>query len=401
MKTTIFAALMLASALRIRTAAGGRLGAGVRAVMRRLPVALGLLLWPWASAADAPFAPLPTMEDHVVTMAITRWGGAPTNDTRTVTHHAGWTRIDTVEQGRPSTSYFGHRSATEVRFSRSVGDLIYLAILHGIEQHQSSIFKYDSFKTGERQELLGETCEVWSVLRNPITKLSCVTDDGIELWYRFTGNRGIISSAEATRIERRPVPSDDVQPPAGLLDLNAWVGPTEGPGTLPARIDFESVMETAHSLLTGGKLTRTTRRHAAWNYAEDLSSDGRRTLLIENTVSRLYLRFEGNVAGEFKKLILQKMPLGSDAQALKPVADGRRETILGEQCAWFDMTPGMMDTGLYQCRTRDDIVLKELQMSRGSRQTLQTTRLQRRAVALADVLPPGDILKPAKWGLPR
>ncbi len=64
-----------------------------------------------------------------------------------------------------------------------------------------------------RHSVLGETCTVWNVWRakNPtppgtgLSKLSCVTDDGIELWYKTVGAYGVISSAEAIRIERMAV----------------------------------------------------------------------------------------------------------------------------------------------------------------------------------------------------
>jgi hypothetical protein len=84
-----------------------------------------------------------------------------------------------------------------------------------------------------------------------------------------------------------------------------------------------------------------------------------------------------------------------------PPTDGRIEIILGERCQWFNMTPGMMDAGLSQCSTPDGIVLNELNWSRSSEQRLVAVRVQRRTVALSEVIPPEVILTGKNWGLPE
>src|SRR5262249_11235184 len=145
---------------------------------------------------------------------------------------------------------------------------------------------------------------------------------------------------------------------------------------------------------------RTPRRHHPWTLTQDRRHDGGRILSIENAAAHLNLRVESDAAGDFKRLLIISAPLPTD-DAFKPVNTGQRETILREECTWFDMTPGMMDAGLAQCRTQDEIVLKETHTMRGGGQTLQAVRLSRSPVGLADVLPPPDVLRRETWGIPN
>jgi hypothetical protein len=382
--------------------------------MRTFSITLGTLLCSCAVAsAEAPFAPFPNAVDHVVTMVIKQYGRE--TGERVVTHHAAWSRVDRTESGNRTTGYFDRAGLTAVSFARgNSGEYVYLSIFRGPERDRSPWLEYDSVKTGERQIFLGESCEVWRVFQDRDTrslgsrfaKLSCVTDDGIELWHKHSGGSGTMSSAEATRIERRRVLPDDVRPPADLLVLESWSDLTPGGEPQKGVIDYETVMETAPLDPTGtGKVTRTTRRHAPWTSTESVFSGGDRTLLIENEQIRLHLRFESNTAGEFKQLTINKFAPpavgGADAPAMKPVQDGRRETVLGEECRWFDMTPGMQDAGIGQCRTRDDIVLKEMRWSHGSSKVFEAVRLHRHAIGLGQVLPPSEILTHKNWGLPE
>ena len=72
--------------------------------------------------------------------------------------------------------------------------------------------------------------------------LSCVTDDGIELWQRSLYASKVITSAEATRVERRPVTVNEVKPPRSLLMLDWWDqdAPTSGASPIPGS---ETIME--------------------------------------------------------------------------------------------------------------------------------------------------------------
>jgi hypothetical protein len=386
--------------------------------MRKPCVLLIALFFPAvAVAGDAPFLPFPTAVDHAATMVAKR--DARETGERVVTHHAGWTRIDEVANGHRTTDYFGHAGFIALSTTRSSsGEYVFLSISRGREERGD--LDHRSFSTGERQVFLGESCEVWNILRTSdtrpgsvrLTKLGCITDDGIELWHKIIGEfqdragqwvQGATSSIEATKIERRTVQPSEVRPPADILVLKSWVDPVDSlPAAAASPIDFEVVMETDDASLTGGgRLIRTKRQHGSWTYTDSVAGDGRRKLLIENETSHTHLRFESGSAGEFKRLFINKFPSGAAAQSTKPLEDGRKETILAEECRWFYMTPGANDAGFLQCRTPDGVVLKETHWSIGSRETLTAVRLQRRAVALPEVLPPDQVLTRQNWGIPE
>ena len=380
--------------------------------MRTLALSLALTLCPLAAAAEPRFTPVTNMPDHIVTMTLKHGWSPDAIGTLTITHHAGWSRTDRVERNRKTTSYFGHASATDVTlYPGGPDEYTGLMILRGDEQERATYLDFTSFKTGERDTVLGESCEVWNVFRarergpNPtrFMKLSCITADGIELWHRYVGNQGIVTSAEATMIERRAVAADDIQPPRHILDSTFWLRPNERPATAPpaARGDYEAEMEVTGGLIESAKFKQITRRHDPWLAIETVRADGVRELTVSNNPARLPLRFErhGDI---FKTLLLYKVPANAPTgEAITPTDLGRKETVLGETCMWFDMMPKMADAGLTQCRTIDHVVLKEVRSSRGSQTTLQAVRLRRRAVSLAEVMPPPEIWVRANWGIPE
>lgn len=244
---------------------------------------LAMLLWSSAAAADAPFMPLPNTVDHVVTM-VTKWASGP--QSRVVTHHAGWTRVDrSVGRDHASTVYHGHVKTISVNISRdSAGQYAYLAILRGPEQHKIPQADYTAFKTGERETFLGESCDVWSVMRSSFTKFSCITEDGIELWSKSVGSGDwTISSQEATKVERRPVQASEVQPPGDLLALSSWVDPASStPATPGTPADFETLMQSEGAKPTDTwHVTKTTRRRHPWTYEEEVLGTGKRMVLSE------------------------------------------------------------------------------------------------------------------------
>ncbi len=372
--------------------------------MRRSLAALGVLIAMVAGAlADAPFIPNARAPDYVVAMETSSFG-RKTESLRSHTHHGGWTRIDTVEKGRPATRYFGHTDSVLVRLQRdSSGALSYFDIRRGDDP--SPIWSHDRFKTGETRTILGETCQVWNVSRSTKTNfslLSCVTDDGIELWRAYMGDRGEISSATATRVERRSVPPWDVRPPVEALSLKAWnelVDPADAaPASAPG--DFEAVIEPEpERLIPSARYTRIVRRHFPWILIDEQRVDGQRGLRVSNEVSGFSLRIGIHAKLGLHQLVMNKFAPPA-ANKVNPVDLDRRETVLGETCRWFDIRPSVMDAGLHECRTADGVVLKALEISRGSRLPLAATRLTRRPVPLAQVLPPAEMVMPRSWNLP-
>src|SRR5215470_10140646 len=87
-----------------------------------------ILCWSGAASAEAPFAPFPNAVDYVVTM-VTKQHGRESGE-RVVTHHAGWARVDTMNDGHRTISYFDRADTIELSFARgSSGNYVHLSIL--------------------------------------------------------------------------------------------------------------------------------------------------------------------------------------------------------------------------------------------------------------------------------
>src|SRR5689334_20531944 len=108
----------------------------------------GLLSAAGANAfAQAPFEPLATTPDHVVTMTAVLGGKA---QSRIVTHRGEWTRVETTQDGRLTTEYFKRNEATIVRIQRGNADeYSSTTISRGPEQYAT--WDYKPVRTGERQ----------------------------------------------------------------------------------------------------------------------------------------------------------------------------------------------------------------------------------------------------------
>lgn len=367
-----------------------------------------------AAAAEAPFAPLANVPDYVADVELNPGWGSSRRDHQTVRHHQGWTRIDTLIDGRfPVTSYVGPGPVSiDISGEPSTGSRS-LTIQRGTEINRPVGWKYESLKTDDRDMLLGESCEVWNVAshtsfdgyqnaKRERKKLSCITTDGIELWQRYVGDGGEGSSTQVTRIERKPVSENAVHPPPDLLDLRSWETKKEASKPRPTRApgDAVVVMKTERAS-PGGRplLQRTVRRHHPWTYTEDIDGEGRRRTTVVNEAELLTIRFAANAGGEYVTMSIRKIPARTDE--FGPKSLDRKETVAGEACAWFDMMPGFADAGLHQCKTADGLVLKEQRSGRGRRfDPVVATQLRRGPVPLEDALPPPEIMTRAKWGIP-
>jgi hypothetical protein len=150
--------------------------------------------------ADAPFAPIADVPDYVATM-VGREAYSTKQTVRTVMRHGDWTRVDTAKGTFETTSYFARNGALEIDAFGDSSEGRHLSLTlnrrpigRGTEPRN----------TAERQSVLGESCTIWNVQRttHPVAaashleQMSCVTDDGIELWSRLVGNDRSGSSTE-------------------------------------------------------------------------------------------------------------------------------------------------------------------------------------------------------------
>ncbi len=357
--------------------------------------------------ADEPFVPPGvTPPDYEVSMVTTSAGKA--NDTRLVLHHGAWTR-DALAAGSPRTAYYRDNGAigvsdygSRIQFRRGV--------VHspGMDEEPRN--------TGERQTRLGENCTVWETMRSAkkqpgnlgFSALSCVTDDGIELWQRSGSATSIYGSAEATRIERRPVAPEEVRPPRDLLALDWW---DHGVAANPSKPDYESSMEqVADGSKSGPPAVRTMRRAGPWRFKQEVT--GTRTVVeIFRDGTQLGLSYQSDESGNPAHLMISrpypesgKAASPSPPRKIEPVAMDRHETILGEQCQWFDMMPGSTNWNLSACLTDDKIVLAESSVGLGYvlgrlHFAWTATRLTRRPIPIDEIRLPAELLMPRTWGL--
>jgi hypothetical protein len=359
-----------------------------------------------SAAANAPFAPVANVPDYVVTMV--ERPRDPRDYSRRVSHHGDWTRVDRMAGSNLfSTEYFSANGLAAIHiysiYMYSPGTSV--SFVRSGERSPNA--DTEPRRTGERQTHLGESCTVWDVRRDNggqasggFSHMSCITDDGIELWNKSIRQNTVISSAEATRVERRPVAPDDVRPPRALLMLDWWDRPTPAP-IAQAIPDHETVME--HSSDAGHSI-RTTRRHDSWQSVEETVNAVRHSLHIAHDSGRMQLSYESDDSGAPKRLGITKflpLPVGVELPtSMQPTDLARTETVLGESCRWFDMTPGMQDAGRSACLTNDGIVLKEERSSWGrSRWTWTAIRLTRRAISLDEIKPSPALLEPRLWGI--
>jgi hypothetical protein len=377
--------------------------------MRELIGGLLFALIAVPAAGHTPFEPLASSPDHVVTMIET--DGSAKRIERVVTHRGEWTRVETVQDERRTTEYFKRNEASIVRiYHGGPNEYFSVSIIRGPEQ--SPGWDYAPIRKEERQSWLGESCTVWEVLRArqassnraPLARTSCVTDDGVELWYVIASAGYVYAGAEATKIERRAVAPADAQPPHDLLALDWWRPEDQWRPASTLSPEFETVMERPGAD-TAQKFTRTFRQHGGWLSTEDMFGNVRSAFTVEHATRRLALRFRVDEKGAPKELTFSRAPEPEPANPLSyPLTQralGRYETILGERCQWFDMMPDVMDAGLASCRTHDGISLKDVYSGRAGGPTFSAIRFARRPVALREVMPPEELLSPKTWGLPE
>jgi hypothetical protein len=354
-----------------------------------------------SAMANLPFAPTSPQPDYVVTMVESLFGNRVK---RSVTHHGDWTRVDRIGDGYCFVNYYFVNGAVAVDDRRSVSSTSFRR--GGVDL---SYRDHRPRNTGERQAHLDETCTVWEVSRpgNPSVPgsfhLSCVSDDGIELWQRSTFQSKVTTSAEATRVERRPVGADEVKPPRSLLILDWW--DQDAPSTMPG---YEIIMELSGQSADAGKSIRTTRQRGLWQSMEETVGGVRRRLEIVHDSERRHFEYAWDESGAPKRLTITRPASTPEDTATTTFTmwyeTNRSETILGETCRWFSlMTIG--DTSRSRCLTNDGVTLKDhwrWRAMEGQGMAVHewtAVRMTRRPVSLDEIKPPAELLDPHVWGI--
>jgi hypothetical protein len=324
-----------------------------------------------AEPPQAPFAPLASVPDYVITM-VEYDGDAEI--THTIAHHGKWIRIDTIAGPLYTTRYFSPLGPTEIEvIRRGSNDAIGGRFVLGAKQN--AFWHYDARDILGRQALLGETCRRLSVLLErdrPSTNPSCVA-------------------------ERRSVAANEVEPPRDLFTVSWWMDGATIPSASWTTTDYETVMRQRGGLRRD--LIRTTRRHDPWTYVEETAGDQWRELRVISATHRFNFTAADTRFRQPQRLIIWKLPPDQLSPSISKALDAH-DTMLGERCDWFDTMPMVSDGGQRQCRTADGVVLKERNFGWGSDAWyLDATQLSRRPLSLDEVMPPASLLDPKFWGL--
>jgi hypothetical protein len=333
--------------------------------------------------------------DYVATLEVERGWGPAGKDVHAVARRGEWVRIDKTEARHRSTSYVGLMTGVWVSVARGQQGQYRFVQIRALDE-VAKAGAYELRATHKQESALGEACIVWKGVMSAgirgasITRLGCVTKDGVELWRRTTSPSGLeLSSARATRVERRRVTKAFAEPPGDLLDLQLWNDPPS-PATSPAP-DFEVVLKR-----DGPGMGATVRRHYPWVY-EDMM--GRQRSILANRmdgVASLSVNFGAN--GAPNSLVFQRYSRPSDPIKSVPI-NRPPEVILGENCSWFDAMPGVADAGRFECRTQDGVPMKIVTSGRGWETAYIAQKIVRKPLSIAEVLPPADTLDQRLWGL--
>lgn len=342
------------------------------------------------------YAPSSGTPDHELDWIRTETG--PLRQIRSTIRRSGaWVRRDVTGGGGSSTEFIHLPTGITVTEVRNAAGQILGYSIRAPRQDAGTSITYAGQPTDVTEERLGERCVNHVVYAGErFRHVACVSADGISLSQHIEDLEGEIwstSSASATRLTRRAVPSRLMQPPQ--FDRDAWLG---DPG-----LDESEDRENYTVVLEGerGDVRYLMRRRQGW-YAEDVRrSDGSATLWAENhDQGRSVIARLG--PGARPEEVAYGTRSFTDFGTRHPEKlDRPGETVLGLSCDWYDVMPNVHDNGRLECRASDEMPLRIQTIWRGSiRDDVVATRFDRRQSATADVLPPETWSSLQAWGAP-
>lgn len=358
----------------------------------------------------------PVAVDHEAVVVSHMIGGSDTSPGQNERRHSivrsgSWLREGGTADGRTGFVYSDFAAGISIAYTRDAGGYLSLTIRRHASTDRSSF--YQRRPTGRRERVLGETCEVWRTARAApipgaeLELLSCDTADGIQLWSRAVGFRGVVIAESRTMsFRRRPVSREEVRPPADLLNWPSWRDlPAQEPlPAWPARRprNYELHLQGGAE---GGERERLMRSHGDWTYSDTIRGEGGRRVHVYNRV--ILLDYEVDVGGRPVALVVQRMLPGQagrdDGRTYVPINPPASELVIGEVCTWSNPGWGIeviRVSGDYRyCVTADGLPLRVSEHHRGWIANLTATRLSRRGPALDAVMPPAEAFDWARWGV--
>lgn len=197
------------------------------------------------------------------------------------------------------------------------------------------------------------------------------------------------------------LPADDAAPPRWSSDRDADTAPFS-----PERPPDHVI--TLLSTDSGRKVRTTIRRHGDWASVEKTSdaasaarSDGRTLVGFAAPVT---VSFTRDPEGRYRAISIRMnaTPYRADGPFLPSERTGEEDTVLGERCAVWNITPRVSSTPSYgrwfSCVTEDGIELWRRYVGMGSHVfETRAVSLSREPVAAVDVTPPADLLDTTRW----
>jgi hypothetical protein len=338
--------------------------------------------------SEAPYAPA-TAASYIARIVVEQ-STFPAREERTITRLGPWIRDDRFFQGKQSIIFSDIRTGT----SYSVEPLQTGYRSLSITRSYSTESPFTRTKLGQRDNVLGEECEIWSILPAPIEHTECVTLDGIPLWSRMNFfNDAPLHSEQTISLERRESPLPYVRPPNELFNWSYWVRKGEKDNANSKALpDIEVTLTSAD-----GNQTQTIRRHWPWTYVNTARLDGTHSLSIRSPAVQLdyddqrrslWVRLSDAHGQLIPGNIYDLLSAG-----VAPIAISvPPERVAGETCTWFDVEPSVADAGRGECRTRDGIPLHIRTWYIGTiTSELTATRISRRPLPLQAVTPPRSV----------
>jgi hypothetical protein len=357
----------------------GRIRASLESVVWRAPVPTEAKIE--ALRHTPPDDPLMTAQavDHVVTM----FEGSGDRDRTIVSRSGDWQREERERSGSRWTFYSNIATGVSIYLDHDDdGRISYLHARRFGARNVDQNYEHTGFKrtpTGQRETLLGETCEVWRAeLDDPPPRdkgivEGCLTADGVELWRRTLMPDGSSSSARrAVSVERRPVGAE-ARPPSSLFDLRRWAGRRPAPDARPNN----EVRMTGSDVAAGLEGELILRRRDGWTYSE---WPGR---LIELSLDFGGPRFQYEIDSDGRLLSLSIHAGELRAPARAP-PQNRTMRLLGEACQWFGIR------GNSECRTHDGVILALRGWDGYHGSDWTATSVRRGGVSVEDMQPPAE-----------
>jgi hypothetical protein len=370
------------------------------AVMAQSPA--GIRLPPGTHFYHAP----PIAVDHEAVVVSHMISGSDTsagqNERRYMILRSGsWLREGGAVDGRTGFAYSDFAAGISIAYSRDVDGYQGLIIRRHSDTDNYSL--YQRRPTGTRERVLGEDCEVWLTTRvgssggsGQLDLLSCDTSDGIQLWSRAVGSRGVIIAESRTiSFRRRPVRPEEVRPPADLLRWDYWrsLPARESLPAWPARRprNYELHLQGGADAYEGER-ERLLRSHGDWTYTDTVGHERDRRVRIDNRV--ILIDYQADADGRPVALVIQRLQAGwTGWRAYVAVDPPASESVIGEACTWSHQYD------YRYCVTADGLPLRVREHHHGLIADLTATRVIRRQPPLSALMPPTEAFDWARWGV--